>query len=104
MTKLLARTPLAIALAAVTFAATPAMAEPVAFELRIVHADLDLALAEDVKIMQQRIRAEVRKACALPASGPNAGQVDAYCRSETTRAAMAKLDAKLEQKRQLAAL
>lgn len=104
MTKILARTPLAIALAAVTLAATPAMAETVAFELRIVHSDLDLTQDEDVKTMQQRIRSEVRKACAFPASDPNAGLVDTACRQNTTREAMAKLEAKLEQKRQFAAL
>lgn len=104
MNKTFARTPLALALAAITLAATPAVAQPVAFELRIVHSDLDLTSADNMKIMHQRIRMQVREACALPATNQSDGLVDIACRNETTRAAVAQLNAKLEQRRQLASL
>lgn len=88
------KTFLTLALAAVAFAASPALAqESGAGRLTVSYADLDLATAQGLARLDRRIRTAVEAACGPTSDADPHGKNIVYqCRAETLALARAQRD------------
>lgn len=88
------KTLLRLAIAAVAFTASPAIAQPAgSSQLAVSYADLDLRSDAGVRMLDRRIRSAVEQACGPTSSADPAGTNDVLdCRSETLASARAQRD------------
>lgn len=88
------KTLLSLAIAAVAFAASPAIAQSAgSSQLAVSYADLDLRTDAGVRMLDRRIRSAVEQACGPISSADPAGTNQVRdCRGETLASARAQRD------------